>query len=287
MRESPSDREAIHMMNHTTVIIFSDLDGTLLDETYSFAAAMPALEMIAARNIPLVLCSSKTRGEIERYRSRLGNREPFISENGGGIFIPEVSFPADARGVRHEFLSIAGYRVIRLGMPYARLRQALGELRKEGFPVTGFGDLSADEVAARTALPREEALLAQQRDFDEPFFFDGNSAEQEKLAVSVQAKGLHLTRGVYHHLLGDNDKGKAVHILTEIYRSRYGRVTTIALGDSPNDLPMLERVDFPVAVQRPDGRHHPALDMPNLRRADGIGPAGWNRAVLELLRMSS
>src|SRR3989338_10179164 len=80
-------------------IIASDLDGTLLDSTdYSFAAAQPALAMIRARDVPLVLCSSKTRAEIEEYRRRLDNGHPFIAENGGGVFISHgyFSVPLDA-----------------------------------------------------------------------------------------------------------------------------------------------------------------------------------------------
>ncbi|MCH6574886.1 MAG: HAD hydrolase family protein, partial [Bacteroidetes bacterium] len=37
------------------VVIFSDLDGTLLDhDTYSFQAASEAIELIKSKNIPLV-----------------------------------------------------------------------------------------------------------------------------------------------------------------------------------------------------------------------------------------
>ena len=52
-----------------TFILFTDLDGTLLDgRTYSFEKAKPALEAIQRLRIPLVFVSSKTRGEIEVYR---------------------------------------------------------------------------------------------------------------------------------------------------------------------------------------------------------------------------
>ena len=71
-------------------VIFSDLDGTLLDHnTYSFDAAKQALESIEDKEIPLILCTSKTRGEIEYYRELINNKHPFISENGGGIYIPD------------------------------------------------------------------------------------------------------------------------------------------------------------------------------------------------------
>ena len=33
--------------------------------------------------------------------------------------------------------------------------------------------MTVDEVAELTGLSREEAVLAQQRDFDEPFIFEG------------------------------------------------------------------------------------------------------------------
>lgn len=75
------------------LIIFTDLDGTLLHPmTYSFEEAMPALKLCRERGIPLILCSSKTRAEIEVYRQRLKNEHPFIPENGGGIFIPKRIF---------------------------------------------------------------------------------------------------------------------------------------------------------------------------------------------------
>ncbi|HOP40186.1 MAG TPA: HAD-IIB family hydrolase [Geobacteraceae bacterium] len=265
------------------IIIFTDLDGTLLDETYSFAAAFEALEKVNELAIPLVLCSSKTRKEIEHYRDKLGNTDPFISENGGGIFIPLGYFPDESILDGFSPHTDKDYRIIGLGTPYDELRKVLGELRREGFDITGFGDLSLDELAEITGLPRNEAMLCRERDFDEPFLFNGDEKQREFLFHSIRSRGLFTTQGVFHHLLGDNDKGRAVRILSELYRARFGPITTIALGDSPNDLPMLQSVDIPVAVQRPDGRYHPSLALPHLFKAGEIGPAGWNNAVLELL----
>ncbi|RLI93151.1 MAG: hypothetical protein DRO95_00515, partial [Candidatus Altiarchaeales archaeon] len=45
-------------------IIFTDLDGTLIDEEYSYRDAEDALSIIKKREIPLILCTSKTRAEI-------------------------------------------------------------------------------------------------------------------------------------------------------------------------------------------------------------------------------
>ena len=69
----------------------------------------------------------------------------------------------------------------------------------------------------------------------------------------------------------------------ESYRNKFDDTLTVALGDSPNDLPMLEKVDIPVIVQKTDGTYDPGINLPNLVKAGGIGPEGWNKAVLELL----
>ena len=266
-------------------IIFTDLDGTLLEhETYSFSAAMPALERISARHIPLVFCSSKTRAEIEIWRKRLGNHDPFIPENGGGIFMPVSYFPEnDISGPWPKAEIIDGYCVVILGTPYPVLRKALKDLRGNGFNVKGFGDMSVPEVTEVTGLSWKEAELAKRREFDETFIFHGGKGEIEALLRSIGEKGLRCAQGRFYHLMGDHDKGKAVEILKRLYQRKFGDIITLALGDSPADMPMLERVDYAVLVRNYRGVHEPAIVVPNLIRAEGIGPEGWNKAILELL----
>jgi mannosyl-3-phosphoglycerate phosphatase len=266
------------------LVIFTDLDGTLLDyKTYSFEKALPALALIRQKNVPLVICSSKTRKEIEYYRERLGNDHPFISENGGGIYMPKdyFIFPAGSSGfqIREE----NGYRVIRLGAKYSDLRKVIETLRQEGFKVKGFGDMTAEEISVVADMNVYEADMAKERDFDEPFIFEGGEAETQRLFERIRSEGFSVTQGRFFHLLGESDKGKAVSILIEFYRRKLGEIMTIALGDSPNDIPMLENVDRPIVVRKPDGTYDPRIDLPGLERSDGIGPDGWNRTVLAVI----
>jgi mannosyl-3-phosphoglycerate phosphatase len=272
------------MVSHP--IIFSDLDGTLLDpETYSFSAAIPALELIKEEGIPLVLCSSKTRVEIEYWRDKLGNRHPFISENGGGIFIPFSYFAEDhIRAAVPKSKMVGGYHVLVLGIPYQVLRGALKDLRLSGFDIKGFGDMTPREVAEITGLSRKEAALAKKREFIEPLIFQGDKVNLSAFLTSVREKGLRLTQGRFYHLMGDHNKGGGVDALKLLYQRKYGNIITIALGDSPTDLPMLEKVDYPIVVRNYRGEHDRRIALPNLMRADGIGPEGWNKAVLEFIR---
>ena len=73
-------------------IIFTDLDGTLLDKKYSYSPANQALKLVKKQKIPIIICTSKTRAEIEYYRKKLRNKDPFISENGGAVFVPKKYF---------------------------------------------------------------------------------------------------------------------------------------------------------------------------------------------------
>jgi mannosyl-3-phosphoglycerate phosphatase len=273
-------------MHEIDYVIFTDLDGSLLDATsYSYEAANRALARIASSRTPLILVSSKTRAEMEPLRSDLGLQEPFIVENGGAVFIPVGYFPfsIDDAVIRRV------YQVLELGTPYADLRAALLEIGR-GMPaqLKGFGDMTVEEVAAQTGLSPAEARLAKQREFDEPFLSTAGVLTLEQLRAPVEARGLRCTRGGrFYHLMGANDKGVASLRLIEAYRrlakERGRTIVTIGIGDSLNDLPMLQVVDRPVLVRRPDGSHDPDVTLPNLIRARGIGPVGWNEAVLDLV----
>jgi len=265
-------------------IIFTDLDGTLLDaNTYSFGKALPALELIKKREIPLVICSSKTRKEIEYYRRKLGNHHPFISENGGGIFIPKNYFKLEVKSEKLKVIEENTYQIIRLGAKYSDLRKAVQELQQEDFDIKGFGDMTVDELRAAANMTEEEAVMAKERNFDEPFLFKGPDFKLPGLLKSINEKGFKFTQGRFYHILGSSNKGIAVSILTDLYKDKYGHVRTVAIGDSPNDIPMLERVDSPVIVQKPDGTYNLEIKVPDIIKAKGIGPEGWNKAMLDLL----
>lgn len=264
------------------LVIFTDLDGTLLDyATYSYAAAMPALKMLRQKKIPLVFCSAKTRAEQEVYRRELGIDDPFIVENGGAIFIPQgyFPFPFDYHKAQN------GYLVIELGMPYQEIRTILQEIRSRlriGFK--GFGDMSPEEVAAETGLDLEEARRAKDREYDETLKLDGTPEEIEGVLSAIKEAGLNYAHGGrYYGVMGGNDKGRAASILLNLFRRKLRQVKIVGLGDSLNDLPLLDVMDVPILVQKPDGSWE-GMDLPELYRVEGIGPIGWRRAIDELLR---
>ena len=262
-------------------VIFTDLDGTLLElETYSYAKALPSINYLRKKGIPIVFCSAKTRAEQDVYRKELQINDPFIVENGGAVFVSQGYFPFDFEHHKDK----DGYQVIELGIPYHRIREILAQIRDAtGVNFKGFGDMSAEEVASLTGLALEAAQRAKAREYDETLNLEGTPDEINRVLNAIRETGLNYTSGGrYYDVTGPNDKGKATQILIDLFRSKLEQIETIAIGDSPNDLPMLSAADVPILVQKP-GRIWEKIDIPHLHRVEGIGPEGWARAVEEII----
>ena len=264
------------------IVVFTDLDGTLIDhDTYEFEEAKPALDQLRSRAIPVIICSSKTRAEIEVYRERMGLSGPFIVENGGAIFIPHPDL-----NVSLSFVQKEPYRVVELGVPYADLCTTWKDIKNKGnFRMKGFSEMTVEEIADCTGLPPEEASLAAKREYSEPFIFSDTSAQLQLLTSLLQEKGLIITRGGrFYHLIGPNDKGRAVQILKRVYANTYPdkRIWTAGLGDSANDVPMLRHVDMPIVIRKKTGEWERVEEIDPIY-SDKAGPRGWAEAIQTIL----
>ncbi len=266
------------------IVIFTDLDGTLLDHnSYSWQKAEPALRLCKERRIPLILVSSKTRAEIRALQQELGLSSPFVSENGGGVFFPkegESPHPSDA-------ILSHGVRKWSIGPAYDFLVKALGEIQNEqGWKIRGFSEMTPEEISGITGLDLASARLATQRDYDEPFVLmeEEGVCNMDALDYAARQKGLRITwGGRFYHLHGKGDKGEAMGRLVAWYRTYYPSLLTIALGDSPVDFSMLKRADYPVLIR--SSNQYPELKkvIPRLKVTQEPGPKGWNAAVLDIL----
>lgn len=264
-------------------LVFTDLDGTLLDEgTYSFHAALPALTRLKLEGHMLVFCTSKTFAECKSLQGRMGVEGPLIVENGGGIHLPAVMVSTPGRGARD------GWRKIPLGVPYEELRRHLQEVGAElGMTFVGLGDGGTALLRDHCGLGPVEAGEAMQREFDEPFLMrTDDSSEIERVVRVFARRGLQVSRGGrFFHLSGNTDKGRAVRMLSNLVREAGWVFETVGLGDSPNDIPMLAAVERPFLVMRPGGFHDPGIlkEHLDLQLVPAVGPLGWNQAILGLL----
>ncbi len=103
------------------------------------------------------------------------------------------------------------------------------------------------------------------------------------LAAAIGEQGLRWTRGGrFWHILGASDKALAVTALTGLF-AQADALRTIGLGDGLNDASFLNVVAAPVLIRSPQIAELQAL-VPGGIVTDRPGPAGWNDAILSLIR---
>lgn len=261
----------------TSLLVFTDLDGTLLDHhTYRFDAAQSALLSLKTFSIPCIINTSKTFSELIPLRKELNHQDPFIVENGSAVYIPKhLALPID------ETLEDCGdYWLKSFGPKRARLVE-LTDGQQDNYTFKRFSDMTWQELMAITGLSETNAKQAMQREFTEPMVWtDSNLAltafrnHLDQFDVQIQ-KG-----GRFSHLMGKHcDKANAMLWLKEVYAQQNEDVITVALGDGENDVGMLSQADIPVVIRSPV---HAPPEIPNRSDAwlsDAYGPEGWAQSI--------
>jgi len=264
-------------------ILFTDLDGTLLDHyTYRPDPALPALRRLRQAGVLVLPATAKTLAEVRQIgveldltdegawsrASRIEGAGVFdgaIVENGAAVVLPP-GFPAPVAGDL-EVVTV-------LGLPYEMVRGMLAEAAAEaGARVRGYGDMTADEVAAETGLSPAEAVRARSRQWSETFLV--TSGDPVAVGAALERRGLRAVLGArFLTAMGDHDKGEAARLVLDRLRRDGREVRSWAVGDAANDTELLAAVDHPMLVRAGHG-DWADVDVPGVVRLDGVGPAGW------------
>lgn len=262
-------------------LVFTDLDGSLLDHhSYDWSSARPWLGALKEAGVAVIPVTSKTRSELMPLRQALGlSHTPFIAENGGVVALP----PAWCHAKREAVPGADGLVVKNLAVDIGLIRQRVMVWRERlGADFITMSEMSVSEVSAWTGLDEQSARLARLREGSEPLVWRDTEDRLTRFAEGLAGDGLHMTRGGrFWHVTGDIDKGRAVSWLCSRFEALRGTVPeTLALGDGPNDIAMLEVVEAAVIIR---GQH--GLDIvlgqagsgfpPRLYRTQASGPEGW------------
>jgi mannosyl-3-phosphoglycerate phosphatase family protein len=291
--------------------VFTDIDGTLVDiSTAEYGKETDKLiRLIKERNIPLILTSAKTRLEQNKIREDLGISDPFIVENGGAIVIPKGYFPDyalrdikyplretqetknGARDVNHEI-------VVELGKPADYIRAKLSDIRKKySINFRGVADISVEKLSNLALISREQAKRMAQRNYGETIL-QIQSEDIARFIKYVQEDGMKVIHGGrFFDVTVGTDKGIAVGILKKLFKDKFhNNITFFGIGDSTNDIPMLNLMDIPILVQRQDSswvddgeiKMKNAVDSSRISankliKVEGIGPNGWENAIHKII----
>ena len=263
-------------------IIFTDLDGTLLDsDTYSFERAEEVLACIREQNIPLVAVTSKTAEEVKKIIRALNISHPFVVENGGGIYFPET-YPGEFPRTQPD----NGYYVVHFARPALQPSDVLNDISNQiGIRLQGFSNLTVEEIISYTGLSSEEAEKAKQRHFSEPFIIpSGRSVLKRIIRLSDSCNYKIVIGGRFAHLIPkDSGKGNAVKFLLDFYRKQFPEnpVISIGLGDSYNDFDFLSITDISIII-RNKGRILRSVEK-NWIVSKKYGVEGWAEEVKKII----
>ena len=264
------------------IVLFTDPDTLREGGRRDWAKTRTLVGALEDHGIAVVLWGNETRSEMELIQNDLNLHHPFISENGGGLFIRHGYF-ADRLAIGR---GIQSYDVIDFGKPYYEVAEALHEVaRRSDCQMIRFGVMSIEDVARECGLSLAQARLAKLREYDEPFrVADSEPATYSRLCSALRRLGYRcFTHESFHHATGVADRTQSVRTLISLYRHGYdGRVLTAGLAKARSETSLLQAVDIPLVVRSAGvDAARLAHKIPIARFIDAGGARSWCEAILQ------
>tara|TARA_Y100001968_G_C19360927_1_gene719764 strand:+ start:243 stop:1043 length:801 start_codon:yes stop_codon:yes gene_type:complete len=261
------------MKNNSKYWIVTDLDGTLMDDNYDITPAKRTLNLLSELAIPVIPCTSKTAAEVRYFRNENGLLDPFIVENGAAVY-----------GYKEN--SSSEWELI-LGKSYKELRIILNDISKiVNYQLTPLNDLNLNQIFELTGLSNEGINRALDRQWSVPFL---NPPDHifEKVKFICESYNVHVFKGnrMSHLLSNTSHKGKAVYKLKDYLENK--EVKIIALGDSQNDLPLLECADISIVIPGKNGPNkylQNGIDNGFFRLANAPHAQGWSNSIEAIIK---
>lgn len=264
-------------------VIFSDLDGTFLDDGYRPALDRDAFARVAQR-WRVIWVSSRTAGELAQVQAQLGHREDAIGEN-GGICLCWTEARARALGMTEQR---GDAWVARLAQPVEEVRgHVRSAFARFDAPLRTVDEMSSRELAERSGYSVADAERARARQTS-VLIADADTSDPRVAQAldALRAAGCSVTHGGrWTSVIRGSDKGAAVRAwLAAVHGDGHAPVGTVAaIGNADNDEPLLRAVPRAFAVRAADGSYAERLaSVPNVTRLARAGTAGWTE-MLELL----
>ena len=252
------------------VLIFTDLDGSLLDrDTFKFDKILNYIKDLISKGIFIIPNSSKTRKEIESFNKELDEDLPFIVENGAAIYnlnLINTSFPEKISLSReiNEILDIFNNKIS----------------KKYKTKCKFIKNLTSDKQLKIFGLPKAKIKLAINREYTIPLLFDGSKTDKLDLIKSVNDAGLSLHEGGRVINLCDKvSKSQAMKNVIKIFKKIIKeKLITVGVGDNFNDLEMLKNSDIPCLVFN-DKFTMEKININNCLVSKKPAPEGWEEVV--------
>ncbi len=251
-------------MIHTNIIV-TDIDSTLVDQTYDLSPTAPYLHSFLGHGGYIIFATTKTIDEVLLYIHQwsLPVQRTFIVAEAGGVV-------AGADLEKYD-LTYKGYRVLELG---SRLREEDLEIaRRSRCKPKGYRDMSIEELEAIAGLRGEYAAAARNRWFTESLYSPDRKCLVE-LGDQYRSMGYFVHIGRRFLTIG-RIPGKQAGVRAVLKYSAklsIGFHTVYGFGDADMDTEMLEEADYAFLI--------PSYAKVVLKRSDYMkapmpAPGGW------------
>ena len=261
------------MKKKFTIIVFTDLDGTLLHrDTFQFDTIKNYIKSLINKGVIIIPNSSKTEKEIEKFNEELGVNLPFISENGAsihGLNLITSNFPNKliVSREKEELLRIFENKVPE-------------KLKQKCFQISKMSKKDQENILGQKDEKLKNAL---NRKYTLPFLFKGDRNEKNRLLKLLNTNSLTLQEGGRVSNLCDNvNKVKSMNRVVKILKKIEEKIITIAVGDNYNDLDMLKNCDIPCLVFN-DQFKLDQINIDNLIFSNKPSPEGWADVIKKAL----
>jgi mannosyl-3-phosphoglycerate phosphatase len=253
-------------LRSSNTVVFCAIDDLIPLPGKALSGFPEFLESLSESGIPCVWVTSRSRHQLDSALRRLGHGEPFIAEDGSGVYMSEDYFHLKPQ----HTVRLGRFIAIPVAKPQPAAAEALDLLAEQsGVTVVPLSSLSPRELIQNTGLPRNEADFIRQRDFDELFFFAGASEKdiQRFLRQAAHLKFLVRPRGSLWSLAVDASLTSCIRELRKLYDRAFHRPAfLVGMATAPQHkqlFPSCDRsvlfTDGPstVTVGKPDSRQSP------------------------------
>jgi len=265
--------------------IFTDLDGTLLNhDNYTLGTIKNFINKIKLKN-HIIFSTSKTFCEILEINKKLDLNFPFIVENGACIFFPNKYSFSDFKNVKFfNHKSYLGYKLSELSPKI--IENKLCKLQKK-YDFSLFSQLKFDHLSKITNLKKSSLINCTKRLFTNPIYWNDTDEQIKAFILDVKkiSKTYQISKGGrFYHLADNYNKGTALLKFLEIIKfSEKNNFKTISLGDSENDISMLEQTDYSCIVKREKVKISLKKNT-NIYYSINKAPDGWRESIEFVLK---
>jgi len=264
-------------------LIFTDLDGTLLDhKNYSYGDNKKFISFIINNQNDVIFNTSKTFSESSDLLNELNlTNMPFSTENGALLYFPKNRF----KKIKNS-LDYGRYWKIKIAK-LSSLNWHKFLLKKQKiFKFLIAQDLDSKILKKYTNLDNTIKML--KREASQIILWQDSLINLKKFKYEVkhEKQGILIQGSRFMQISSVCNKRIAKNLISHVYdiqfHGKYSK-NTIALGDSKNDIDMLNSAKYSCLIKNPSGSF-PKLrsNKKNIIKSSKLAPDGWSQVLYKL-----